>query len=330
MSILKSIALKIPSVKSIEKAKNRWEKKCELAEAQNTELSKKIEQLEDIALLASKSLPKRRVALKNVKNIEELGIELFVHESPDVISECIHRFGHWEATETKYVLNMLRPGDVVIDLGANIGYYTAIFSRKVGNTGKVFSFEPDDENYKMLFLNISKNELLNVTAFKAAVGESSGLITLHLHEADNRGAHMTGRVDDSSFGHSAFHPQLALDQLYEAGALDHVDFIKMDTQGAEPLIIKGSRKIIENNRNHLTMIVEFTPSWIEKLHNIKPIDFYKQICDMGFVASYIDTLKDEIVPVSDINELIETVNKADGITWQNRADFVDLIFAPKR
>jgi hypothetical protein len=69
----------------------------------------------------------RRARIRNLRAMKRLDLELFLHPDPDIVSECIDRFGHWEWTETQYVVDTIKEGDVVLDLGANLGYYTARF-----------------------------------------------------------------------------------------------------------------------------------------------------------------------------------------------------------
>jgi FkbM family methyltransferase len=270
----------------------------------------------------------RRARIRNLRATKRLDLELFLHPDPDIVSECIDRFGHWEWTETQYVVDTIKEGDVVLDLGANLGYYTALFSRLVGERGKVYAFEPDDDNFHLLMLNIKHNRLANVLAMKAMVGRSSGIAALHLHNSENRGAHMAANLNHPNFESVAYHPQVTLDELRRVGALDRVDFIKMDTQGAEPDIVAGAREVIETNCAHLNMVVEFMPDWIERFHKRQAIDFYRELCGFGFDCFYVHPMRQEILPVTDPAELITTVTACDGIAWPERVNFVDLIMKP--
>jgi len=77
----------------------------------------------------------------------------------------------------------LKPGMTVLDIGANIGYYTKLFSKSVGSTGKVFAFEPDDTNFRHLKENTKG--LGNVTTINKAVGEKSQQVKLYYSEEMN-------------------------------------------------------------------------------------------------------------------------------------------------
>ena len=84
------------------------------------------------------------------------------------------------------VLEFLKPGDVVYDVGANVGLYTALLSKTVGATGRVISFEPDPQNYEHLQDNLKLNEASNVKWYRKALGERTGQASLFTRLGDWR------------------------------------------------------------------------------------------------------------------------------------------------
>jgi FkbM family methyltransferase len=255
------------------------------------------------------------------------GVSLFVHCDNDIISACISQSGCWEIVETGLVIETIKPGDVVLDLGANLGYYTCVFGKLAGLHGRVVGFEPNDMNYDLLTRNIAHNRLENVQAIKAIVADKPGIGILTEHDSSNRGAHMAIPIDHPQFSKKTIHPRVTLDDLMSAG-IDRVDFIKMDTQGSEPLIFKGGRDLIKANAKRLHMIVEFLPDWLDGILGIKPADFYREMTDFGFEGYYIDAHHNDIRPVSDIDDLIRIVRACDGETWPKGHSFVDLVMRP--
>lgn len=187
------------------------------------------------------------------------GVEPFrlhTHSKVDhFISREIVANGIWEPLETSVVVGWLRAGDVFVDLGANIGYYTVVASRRCGHGGRVWAFEPEPDNFELLGRNIALNALANVEAVNAAAGAESGTAQLYLSD-DNQGDHRLycsdGR-DDCIVVHKH-----ALDDWF-AGRDARVDMVKMDTQGMEAQIVAGMRGLIERNRERLALIVEFWP-----------------------------------------------------------------------
>ena len=81
--------------------------------------------------------------------------------------------------ETEIVKNQIKESDIVIDIGAHIGYFSLIFAKLVGNNGKVFSFEPEPENYKILKKNIEINNYQNVILEQKGVSDINNSVKLY-------------------------------------------------------------------------------------------------------------------------------------------------------
>jgi len=94
----------------------------------------------------------------------------------------------YEPYLTKLMLSKIKAGDVVIDIGANIGYDTVLFADKVGKKGKVIAIEPDPTNFEILQKNIKENKLFNVVAVQAAVGNENKKMKIFESE-ENFGDH---------------------------------------------------------------------------------------------------------------------------------------------
>jgi FkbM family methyltransferase len=164
--------------------------------------------------------------------------------------------GPWETGETHWFVKSLKPGDVVVDLGAYVGYYTLVAGKVVGEKGKVYAFEPGPEAFALLQKNVRANGLSNVVLEQKAVSNKAGSIKLFVsekHSADNtiyKSAHDPGRatVDIEA---------VSLDDYFRDRD-PRVDFVKIDVQGAEGLILDGMHEVVKKNPN-VRMAVEFTP-----------------------------------------------------------------------
>ena len=106
---------------------------------------------------------------------------------PDMIQSYLYFFGKWEPVITRYVLDRLGTGDVFIDVGANIGYYTLIASRRVGPNGRVFAIEAASSIFEKLQQNLAQNAVHNVTAFNVAVSDKPGQVPVWLNRGSNLG-----------------------------------------------------------------------------------------------------------------------------------------------
>ena len=175
------------------------------------------------------------------------------------ISQQIQTRGIWEPYETALLIDHLKAGDVFLDIGANIGYYTLLASAVVKRRGIVIACEPDAENFRLLRENVALNQAENVVLFHAAVSDYNGSGRLYL-SPDNKGDH---RLYDCGDGRCS-RPARVIHGECLRDVMNRVDFIKIDTQGSEFNILKGLQNIILENRRHLTMIVEFWPYGLRK------------------------------------------------------------------
>jgi FkbM family methyltransferase len=160
-----------------------------------------------------------------------------------MLAILLWRWNFLEAYETALMKSMVRPGMVVLDIGANIGYYSLIFAELVGNTGKVYAFEPDPDNYAMLVGNITKNGYTNIVAIAMAVTRDDGKLSLYRNPG-NRGDHSICG-DQRDAGDVAAIEGVALDSYFVPGS--KIDFIKMDIQGAEMHAFAGMDRLLREN-----------------------------------------------------------------------------------
>jgi len=184
-------------------------------------------------------------------------LHLYVHGERDAhVSRRIREEGVWEPCESGLVLNLLQPGQVFVDAGANIGYFTLLAASRVGPGGRVFAFEPDPDNFRLLEANVELNGVTAcVTAVQAALGERSGAGRLYLSR-HNLGDHRVCAADDAR-------DSLPIAQIpggeYLAGRAERVDLVKVDTQGAEYHVIAGLMPWLATLAAPPRFIVELTP-----------------------------------------------------------------------
>jgi FkbM family methyltransferase len=152
---------------------------------------------------------------------------------------------------------ILSAGDVVVDAGANIGVYSQFFSRCVGATGVVHSFEPSPENFKRLVSATRK--LANVRLSQAAVGECSRRSELYLSDKLNVD-HRTYTIEGDS-RRAVLIDITALDDYFKPG--QRVDLIKMDIQGYELHALRGANRVLADNPA-AKLLLELWPYGIEQ------------------------------------------------------------------
>jgi FkbM family methyltransferase len=207
--------------------------------------------------------------------------------------------GIYEPAETKLVQSLVHPGDVVVDLGANIGYYTLQFAQLVGSAGKVIAFEPDPENFELLRRNVDANGY-DVALERRAVSSVPGQLRLYksaLNRADNR-------IFDSHDGR----PSLEIDAVRlddYLRDLTRVDFIKMDIQGAEGLALDGMIALLERSPG-VKILTEFWPQGLAAC-GTPPADFLDTLARLGF-------------KLFDVNETTGRLERTNGEALVARSD----------
>jgi FkbM family methyltransferase len=182
----------------------------------------------------------------------------------------------YEPVETALIKKALLPGDVFIDIGANIGYYTLLAARLVGPHGRVVAFEPDPSNFRLLGKNIFQNGYSNVIPVNLAVSDRSR--NAHLFRSrTNPGDH---RIYDSGDRRESIPIRtVSLDDYFKK--LDkRVHFIKMDIQGAEAKAFQGMKGLVRANR-HLGLVAEFCGKNIKNCGS-DPKRFLSALKSMGF------------------------------------------------
>jgi FkbM family methyltransferase len=156
------------------------------------------------------------------------------------IGRSLEVYGEWYEAELRVIEQIIQPGFVVIDIGANIGTHTLAFAKLTGPTGFVLAFEPQQLLHGILSANVRMNDLDWVRTHNKAVGRSAGTLTipaLNARENQNFGAlniygHANGDVVDV----------IKLDDI----RLGRCDFIKIDVEGAEADVLAGAELIIRH------------------------------------------------------------------------------------
>lgn len=188
--------------------------------------------------------------------------------------------GYWVQWVTDVFLRTMRPGMKVVDIGANCGYFSLLACRAVGEQGFVWAV---DANPRMCEL-VSKS--MNVNGYRqrsevvnmAVMAEPSSVRLVIPRQLKGSATFLRADVDPESFGGGSDVIDVRGAPLTEVVGDATIDFIKIDAEGAEPLIFQGARKVIERSTN-IKMIVEFAPSNFQTQSS--PDDFLDLIESMG-------------------------------------------------
>lgn len=196
--------------------------------------------------------------------------------------------GEWEMWITRVFRELVRPGMTVVDIGANVGWYTLLAAQNVGPTGRVVAFEANPRLATLVRRSVDVNGFTATTAVEAtAVADRCGDVTLHVL-AEHHGS-STIEKDFLTFAdpHETLTvPATTLDAYVEAHGLQ-VDLVKIDAEGAEPLIVRGARETIAATPG-IKVLLEYAPA------NRDAADF---LAELGFVAHAV-SVDSELVPVA--------------------------------
>jgi len=169
--------------------------------------------------------------------------------------------GVYGELDTKIIRDNIKEGDIVIDIGANIGYYTLIFAQLVGASGKVFAFEPEPKNFEILKKNIEVNNYQNIIAEQKIVSDESGMVKLFIAEQGIVGHRIQQKTDSQKFIEVE---SIILDNyLKNLNLSEKINFIKIDVEGAEVKVLEGSKIMIEKS-DQLKIFTEFNREDIKK------------------------------------------------------------------
>ncbi len=175
-----------------------------------------------------------------------------------------YRYTKWNPIEYHAFKACLKPGGVVLDIGANAGNYSLLFGRCVGPTGKVFAFEPAPEAFAGLVRHIQLNALDSVVfPLQAAVSDQPGEASF-IANGFQGGNRLSG-LDEAIPAEVAVRvPCVTVDDFCAAKKIAP-DFIKIDVEGFELAVLRGARQIIQSAGGDLALFVELHPGLWPKL-----------------------------------------------------------------
>ena len=218
--------------------------------------------------------------------------------SPDGGGRAIYKRGLYEEPLTNFLVQSLEfeDGDIVFDVGANIGWYSCVLSRHAPGAD-IFAFEPDPENFELLRDNVERNSCDGIHPVRMGVGERTETRTLHLYKASNVGRHSMLDIHD---GPTIEVLVTSLDEFVRERELDvgRVKFLKIDVEGFEYFAFRGAEEVL----SHVPLLLaEFSPGYMRK-GGVEPEDLLELLHGHGFDPFSIDGL--ELTPRTD-EELLD-------------------------
>ncbi len=193
----------------------------------------------------------------------------------------------YEIAESRFMRGVLKPGDAFVDVGANVGWYTMLASTIIGDRGHIYAFEPRRPIVDYLRRTVALNGLEKlITVYPIGLSNESTSETLMWSAGSTNGGGASFARDDTSaeMVYQAIEVQ-SLDNL----ALDHVDVIKIDVEGAEPLVVEGAKATIERDRP--IILTEILPSQLKRVSQCSPQPYFDFFLSRHYRAYIVDGVR---------------------------------------
>jgi FkbM family methyltransferase len=214
----------------------------------------------------------------------EAGFRIHVDPSDYAVGHTLARTGRYEPEVTATLRKVLAPGATFIDIGANVGWFSLLGASIVGPSGHVIAVEPNPRNVALLRESVKDNGFENIDVLPVALAERPGVAALETDGSNGRVIPIDGpppETMEASFVVATY----PLDELLEDLGTGRVDVIKIDVEGAEPLVLLGATKTISQRRPLL--ISEFYPMALDCSPWGNAADYLAMLRAFGYRLSVI-------------------------------------------
>ena len=220
----------------------------------------------------------------------------------DLLARSVAYFGMWEPAITEHVRHSLKPGDVFVDVGANLGYYSLLASDLVGAEGRVVAIEASPKTFGLLQENLRLNRSTNVRCINQAVSNCEGEVVLFEAPSHNLGVAtiVASWAREMGCSESGRVPAMPLSKMLTGDEIAGARIIKIDVEGAEWQVLDGLFAILDQCRADVEIIMEVTPEEIagqggsadELLARFQAFGFNPYVVHTDYsLQSYVKTTK---------------------------------------
>jgi FkbM family methyltransferase len=219
------------------------------------------------------SLNRKRRKAGGTAWVEHSFMALPFHGDGDNQEILYHLHGErWWGFEKRLLEPFIGAGDVVIDVGANLGFTTALFSRLCGPAGRIYSFEPSPTVFSKLDAVVVRNKLQNVTIYNVGCGERAGCMALYLAEYSGNASLNVRNTGKETRTQKV--EIVVLDEFLKEN-LKRLDFLKIDTEGFEDSVLRGAVGLLKRFQPviYLELSTEYLDSSQAAVSLLKSLDY---------------------------------------------------------
>ena len=239
-----------------------------------------------------------------IVEIEELNCK-FVWEPSDprtAVASLVVK-GVYESTETVLLTYLAKRCSVILDIGANVGYYAVLLGLEIGETGKVYSFEPLPSSFAQLQTNVQVNNLEEkVQCIPFALSDASGYATLHVPDVSGTSATSMQKLHPDEVNSSFTIETQKLDDVVVDLEISLIDLIKIDVEGAERLVFQGGWQSIQKSLP--VIFAELLRKWSAGF-GYHPSQVVDELGSLGYRCFAVGT---EVTLVDNITEETQETN----------------------
>jgi len=229
--------------------------------------------------------------------VQRNGATVVLNPKDPVISAAL-TFSVYERAETNFLRGQLRPGITFLDIGANVGYYTALAQVQLQGEGRIVSLEPDPENFSHLLQTVEANAFRNVECLQKAAADRTGRVQLYTSK-DNRG---DSRLYRNNLSDGSVEVEcVVLDTLLSGLGISSLDVVKIDVQGFEAKVLAGLRETLRRSPA-CVILSEFWPQGLLDAGS-DPQRYLDHLCELRMTLFELDSSGD-LAPIHDRDALI--------------------------
>lgn len=232
--------------------------------------------------------------------------------TPDGGGREIYKKGYYEPDLSDYLLKHLSfsEGDIILDVGANVGWYSVLLSTQLAPGATIYAFEPDPDNYACLRWNLEKNKCTNVVPVQQGIAEQSGTKYLHQYKSSNPGRHSMLAINPG--------PAIAVETVSFNEFIDHnhldvsrIKLLKIDIEGYEYFAFRGGSKLLERVP---VILAEFSPGYMRK-GGLDPAELIHLLSDYGYTPYVPGYEEKKKISTSELLERNNNIN----LLWEKNS-----------